>query len=122
MIQIVAKSVYPGIGGCDTDGAEIRIPGIGGHDPDGGKIGLHDIGENDPDGGKIHIPEIGGHDPDCGMIPGIGGCASALALHKLQIGGTVDIAAHLTEGVPQLVHTGHRWKKNSLELPTKTRQ
>jgi hypothetical protein len=71
------------------------------------------IGGPDPDGGKIGLPEIRGHDPDGGKIriPGIGGCAPALALHKLQVGGTVDIAAHLTEGIPQLVHTGHRGKK-----------
>ncbi len=85
------------------------------YDPDGDMIGFPEIGGHDPDGGKIRIPGIGGHDPDCGKIriPGIGGCAPALALHKLQVRGTVDIAAHLTEGVPQLVHTAHRRRKKN---------
>ncbi len=103
----------PGIGGHDPDDGMIRIPGIGGHDPDDGMIRIPGISGHDPDDGMIRIPGIGGHDPDGGKIriPGIGGCAPALALYKLQVGGTVDIPAHLTEGVPQLVHTGHQGEK-----------
>ncbi len=102
MIRMVARSDYLHRRAVDPDGGKIHIPGTGGHDPDGG---------------KIRMPGNCGHVPDCGKIriPGIGGCAPALALHKLQVGGTVNIAAHLTEGVPQLVHTGNRGREKPVE-------